>query len=106
MERAPSDPSAHHRDVTVASDGRAHLHVAGATAKAPPRRDTGLRWLVVALSLAAVGLYVAAYFQPWWKFTLFAPQYPGGLRLLISLRARGRGREVQPNGIPLVEVGE
>ncbi len=49
----------------------------------------GLRWLVVALALAAIGLYIASFFQTWWSFTLYAPQYPHGLRLTISLTGMG-----------------
>jgi copper chaperone NosL len=33
--------------------------------------------------LAAVGLLVATYFFPLWNLTMFAPQYPEGLRLDI-----------------------
>lgn len=47
------------------------------------------RWIVVSLGLAAVGLYVASLFVPWWDITLFAPQYPKGLSLHIGLRAVG-----------------
>lgn len=47
------------------------------------------RRAVLVLSLLAVGLWVAAYFQPWWQFYLFAPQYPKGLVLDISLTGLG-----------------
>lgn len=47
------------------------------------------RKAVVLLSLAAVALWIAAYFQPWWQFYLFAPQYPKGLILDISLTGLG-----------------
>ena len=41
-----------------------------------PRR----RWLVVgARRLPRSACYVASLFQPWWQFTLYAPQYPQGL---------------------------
>lgn len=40
------------------------------------------RWLALAASAAALG---ASYFLPWWSFTLYAPQYPGGLRLVVNL---------------------
>jgi hypothetical protein len=49
----------------------------------------GLRWLVVALALGAVGTYAASFFQSWWSFTLYAPQYPHGLHLTISLTGMG-----------------
>ncbi len=49
----------------------------------------GQRWLVVALAAAAVGLWLLAYLRPWWQFYLFAPQYPNGLVLDISLTGLG-----------------
>jgi copper chaperone NosL len=70
-------------------DKHRHLPMAGSTPTASPssvsRRMLGSRWLVIALTLAAASLYVASFFVPWWRFTLFAPQYPGGLSLEISL---------------------
>lgn len=47
------------------------------------------RWLVMFLVGAAIALWVAAYRQPWWQFYLFAPQYPNGLVLDISLTGLG-----------------
>lgn len=47
------------------------------------------RWLVVVLAVAAIALWVAAYLRPWWQFYLFAPQYPNGLVLDISLTGLG-----------------
>lgn len=47
------------------------------------------RWLVVALAVTAVALWVLAYLRPWWQFYLFAPQYPNGLVLDISLTGLG-----------------
>lgn len=60
----------------------------------PPKRRLRkhLSWerkLVVLLSLFAAGLWAAAYFQPWWQVYLFAPQYPNGLVLDISLTGLG-----------------
>jgi len=49
----------------------------------------GLRWLVVALTMGAIGAYVASFFPAWWNFTLYAPQYPHGLKLTISLTGMG-----------------
>jgi copper chaperone NosL len=43
------------------------------------------RWVVVLLALGGAGLFVVSFFQPWWKFWLYAPQYPDGLKLVISL---------------------
>lgn len=67
-------------------DGHRHLPMTGA---APARRDRGARYAVVALAIATVALYAAAYFLPWWGITLFAPQYPKGLGLTISLTGLG-----------------
>jgi copper chaperone NosL len=55
--------------------------------KAPPvlswnRRD---RRVVLALALAGAALFGASYFFPWWDFELYAPQYPKGLELVVSL---------------------
>ena len=47
------------------------------------------RWLVVLMALAAVALWVLAWLRPWWQFYLFAPQYPNGLVLDISLSGLG-----------------
>ncbi len=43
------------------------------------------RWLVVALMAAAVAAFASAFFFEWWHFTLYAPQYPHGLKMGISL---------------------
>ena len=37
------------------------------------------------LSLVAVAVFVLSVAQPWWRFKLYAPQYPHGLTLIISL---------------------
>jgi hypothetical protein len=64
--------------------GRKHLAVipTPATAHAAP---AWRRWAVVGLALAAVALFAASYFEPYWSFVLYAPQYPFGLKLVISL---------------------
>jgi copper chaperone NosL len=67
------------------ADGHLHLKLATPKAKWHP----GLRWLVVGLAGSAIALYVLAFFQPWWSFTLYAPQYPHGLTLSISLIGMG-----------------
>jgi copper chaperone NosL len=59
-----------------------HLHLEMAQARAP---WDWARWIVVALGLAGVSMFAAAFFQSWWSFWLYAPQYPGGLRLDIAL---------------------
>jgi hypothetical protein len=43
------------------------------------------RWLTVGLATLGVLAFAAAFAVPWWKFTLYAPQYPHGLRLQIAL---------------------
>lgn len=63
-----------------ANDGHVHLSVASAK----PAWDWA-RWLVVALGLGGALLFVLSFFQNWWGFWLYAPQYPGGLRLEIAL---------------------
>lgn len=47
------------------------------------------RWLVVGLGASSVALLVASFFKPWWAFWLYAPQYPKGLKLVISLTGMG-----------------
>jgi hypothetical protein len=72
----------------VKQDARTHLHVVDDRAQ-PRAWGYGRRWSVAALALAAVGVYVASFFQDWWRLTLYAPQYPHGLRLTISLTGMG-----------------
>jgi hypothetical protein len=50
-----------------------------------PARSRGLRALVVGLSVTAAALFCLSYFLPWWRLWLFAPQYPKGLAVSISL---------------------
>ncbi|MFT3768228.1 MAG: hypothetical protein QM820_22485 [Minicystis sp.] len=64
------------------TEGDGHRHLAVVAARPPWDRA---RWLVVALAVAAVAAFAASYFLPWWSFVLYAPQYPSGLRLVISL---------------------
>jgi copper chaperone NosL len=56
---------------------------------AEARPDRSRRWLAVGLVLIAVALLGVSYFQTWWSFTLYAPQYPQGLRLDVSLTGVG-----------------
>jgi hypothetical protein len=72
---APEPAVAPDRRITV----RRRLPVQAAT----PGR--GRRWLTVGLSLLAVALFAASLLEPWWNFKLYAPQYPRGLTLIISL---------------------
>lgn len=75
-EGSPGDPHAGvHRHLDVVAAGRA-----------VPRWR---RWLVVVLMTASVSLFAAALREAWWSFVLYAPQYPHGLRLSISLTGMG-----------------
>ncbi len=71
---------------------RLHLRVVNSgtepTAVTRPPWDWA-RWLVLALAAAAAGLFAYSFFLPWWKFWLYAPQYPKGLQLVISLTEMG-----------------
>lgn len=63
------------------SDRHLHLNVVGER----PKWDWA-RWLVVALGVTGTLLFAASFTQAWWHFWLYAPQYPGGLELVISLK--------------------
>ena len=47
------------------------------------------RWAVLVCAVVAVVLFGASFFLPWWRFWLYAPQYPKGLGLTISLTGMG-----------------
>ena len=66
-------------------DGHKHLAVVPA---APPPWDRA-RWAVVGLAAATVAAFAGSFFLPWWSFVLYAPQYPHGLKLVISLTGMG-----------------
>jgi copper chaperone NosL len=79
----------------LVSSGDGHRHLA---VVAPPKplgdspswkRRLGSRWAVLGLAVSAAILYLAAFTRPWWSFTLFAPQYPKGLSLTVSLTGLG-----------------
>ena len=55
--------------------------------QAPAKLDWHIRqrYLVLALAVVGAGLFAASWFQPYWNFMLFAPQYPKGLKLIIAL---------------------
>ncbi len=77
------------------ADGHRHLPVLATAEPQKARRMTAARWVVVGLAATAVVLYVVALTQPWWRFWLFAPQYPKGLELIISLKGvAGDVREI------------
>jgi copper chaperone NosL len=76
----------------TAASGHRHLQVVNNPA---PQRAWGRRFGVMGLAGAAAALFAASFFQPWWHFWLFAPQYPKGLELTISLTGvGGDAREV------------
>lgn len=43
------------------------------------------RWLVVGLVALAAAMMMGSYVLPWWTLKLYAPQYPHGLKVTISL---------------------
>lgn len=78
-------------DITVDEAGEtaraSHKHLAVLPAKRPPWDRA--RWAVVGLAAATALAFVGSFFLPWWSFVLYAPQYPGGLKLVISLTGMG-----------------
>ena len=67
-----------------------HLPIAPALAMsaARPAWDWA-RWPVLGSGVLAVAFFAASFFVPWWQFWLYAPQYPKGLSLVISLSGMG-----------------
>lgn len=63
-----------------------------------PRADSSyslLHFFVYGLVAAAITLFSFASLKPWWFFRLYAPQYPRGLTLIISLKGfTGDAREI------------
>jgi hypothetical protein len=66
---------------TPESSGVHHLPMLAGTKPVARSR----RWFTVCLTLIGLALFGAAFTVPWWQFTLYAPQYPHGLRLEIAL---------------------
>lgn len=82
----------HEEEERPETDERRHLSV---VKPEPSGRHRAARWSVIALSLAAIGLQIASLFQPWWWIKLYAPQYPKGLKIVISLTGvSGDAKEV------------
>src|SRR5690242_3769449 len=75
--RRREDEMADDSQVTVPSVHRA-------LSARPPlgARDRVIKWASMGVVAA---LLLGAYFTPWWTFILYAPQYPAGLRLAVSL---------------------
>ena len=67
--------------MSTAADHHVHLPTRALGPAVPRWR----RWLVVAMMAAAVATIASALAMPWWHFTLYAPQYPHGLNMEISL---------------------
>lgn len=70
-----------------------HLHLAlvdggKPTSATKPAWDWA-RVPVLGAGAAAVALFASSFFVPWWSFSLYAPQYPKGLTLVISLTGMG-----------------
>jgi len=60
--------------------------------------DTPLGWAPRALTLAAALFLLPTYLAPLWNLTLFAPQYPDGLRLDIysyTLEGGNKGQDLK-----------
>ncbi len=74
-----------------AKDGHVHLHLAPSASEgsSSKRGWDRTRWLVVVCGVASVLLFAISFFRPWWSFKLYAPQYPQGLNLEISLTGMG-----------------
>lgn len=75
--------------MAMTEDGHRHLRVAPPdVAPARPSWDRA-RFGVLGLAAGAAALFAASFAQPWWSFLLYAPQYPKGLSLVISLTGMG-----------------
>ena len=76
---------------TPKKDGHVHLHVVEDVLAAPAAKPAWdwARWPVLGAGALAMGLFAASFFMPWWQFMLYAPQYPSGLSLIISLTGMG-----------------
>jgi hypothetical protein len=79
-------------DVTTegaqAPDGHVRLRLASQPVALKARWEWA-RCTAMALGTLSAALFVGSFFLPWWKFWLYAPQYPNGLKLVISLTGMG-----------------
>ena len=81
---------------TAREGGHVHLHIATressvdarVVATGAPAWDWA-RWPILGAGVLAGALFAASFFVPWWQFWLYAPQYPKGLSLVISLTGMG-----------------
>lgn len=85
-DSSPNAPHSAHSEVSHDSTGHVHLTLAkGDSSKKQAPWDKA-RWPVIGLSVASAAFFVASLWQPWWRFLLYAPQYPNGLELIIGLK--------------------
>jgi hypothetical protein len=76
-------------------DGHVHLRIAqpaepdASSVKAHRSSWDRARWVVATCGVSSVVAFAASFFQPWWSFKLYAPQYPKGLSLVIYLTGMG-----------------
>lgn len=69
--------------------------MAAGVAMVRPAPASSWRFATLGLALLASALFVSSLNQPWWFFRLYAPQYPRGLTLMISLQGlSGDVREI------------
>lgn len=73
-------------DSRTREGGHRHLPLVATSGGSQRRPWDRARWPVVGLSIGAAALFASSLSQPWWSFLLYAPQYPKGLKLIISLR--------------------
>jgi len=69
--------------------GHVHLAIVEKDASAAKPAWDWARGPVLLAGAVSVALFVGSFFLPWWKFSLYAPQYPQGLTLVISLTGMG-----------------
>ena len=87
----PLAPSATNSDTAPALRGGASERAVPALVLVRPptsgsrRADRVSRGVGFGLALLAVAAFTVSLAQPWWRFQLYAPQYPHGLTLVISL---------------------
>jgi copper chaperone NosL len=72
----PAAPRSSRRQRAVVASKPAHRSLS---------RDIAVRSLVLVTCFAAMAAIANSNFEPWWRFRLYAPQYPSGLDLVISL---------------------
>lgn len=74
---------------TRREDGHVHLAIVDKGASARKPAWDWARGPVLLAGAMAVAFFAASFFVPWWRFALYAPQYPKGLTLVISLTGMG-----------------